>query len=70
MDENGKIIIEPIYDFAFNFRLGISVVSLDNKCGAIKYNGEILQEIKFDCKKFMDELEAQYGNLDFERPEL
>lgn len=70
LDENGNVVIEPIYEYAFNFRHGFSVVRINDKCGTINLSGEVIREIKHDCKMLMVDLEKEYGALNFDRPEL
>lgn len=46
--DSGKVVIEPTYSEAFNFREGLACVELDEKCGYINKNGEIVIPIQYD----------------------
>ncbi len=46
--ESGKVVIEPTYTEAFNFREGLACVELDERCGFINKQGEIVIPIQYD----------------------
>ena len=43
-------IINPQFDLAFNFDLGVALVCLDGKCGAVDYTGNIVIPIIYSSK--------------------
>ncbi len=47
IDKTGSIIIQPIYDFAFNFSEGFAPVEINNKWGLIDKNGNFLVDPKY-----------------------
>lgn len=47
-DTQGKIVIEPTYSEAFEFREGMACVELDEKCGFINKQGELVIPIQYD----------------------
>lgn len=46
--ESGKVVIEPTYTEAFNFREGLACVELDERCGFINKQGEVVIPIQYD----------------------
>lgn len=46
--ENGKVIIEPTYSEAFNFKEGLACVELNERCGFINKQGEVVIPIQYD----------------------
>ncbi len=46
--ESGKVVIEPTYTEAFNFREGLACVELNERCGYINKQGEIVIPIQYD----------------------
>lgn len=47
-DESGKVVIEPKYSEAFEFKEGMACVEMDEKCGFINKSGEIVIDIQYD----------------------
>lgn len=47
-DESGKVVIEPKYSEAFEFKEGMACVEMDEKCGFINKAGEIVIDIQYD----------------------
>lgn len=47
-DEQGKIVIEPTYDEAFNFKEGLACVELGEQVGFINKSGEVVIPIIYD----------------------
>lgn len=46
--ENGKVVIEPTFTEAFNFREGLACVEQNERCGFIDKTGEIVIPIQYD----------------------
>ena len=47
-NEGGKVVIEPKYTEAFNFREGMACVEMEEKCGFIDMKGELTIEMKYE----------------------
>ena len=48
IDKNGKVVIEPQYDFAEPFSEGLGKVKKDGKWGFIDKSGKVVIEPQFD----------------------
>jgi len=48
IDLNGKLVIDTVFDVAFNFKEGRAKVKLNGKYGFIDKQGKIIGEIKYD----------------------
>jgi hypothetical protein len=48
IDTNGRIVIQPQYDYACQFSENFALVSKNNKYGFIDTNGKIVIDLKFD----------------------
>ncbi len=46
--ESGKVVIEPTYSEAFNFKEGLACVELNERCGFINKQGEVIIPIQYD----------------------
>lgn len=47
-NEQGKVVIEPTYMEAFNFKEGLACVEIDEKCGFINLQGELVVPMIYD----------------------
>ncbi len=47
-NEAGKVVIEPTYTEAFNFKEGLACVELNERCGFINKQGEVVIPIEYD----------------------
>ena len=47
-DGSGKVVIEPKYNEAFNFKEGLACVEMDEKCGFIDKNGNVVIDFIYD----------------------
>lgn len=58
-------IINPQFDLAFNFDLGVALVCLDGKCGAVDYTGNIVIPIIYSSKssKLKSLLKKERGKI-------
>lgn len=59
IDTKGKIVIEPKFDRAYNFREGLAAVEIDGKQGYIDKRGKIAIEPKFSQASTFNEGMAQ-----------
>lgn len=50
-DELGNILVEPIYEYADNFKEGLALVRQNGKFGFINKLGDVVIDIKFDDAK-------------------
>jgi hypothetical protein len=48
IDKTGKIVVEPQFDYAVNFKEGLALVLVGEKWGFINTNGDIVIEPKYD----------------------
>ncbi|MBK9592822.1 MAG: WG repeat-containing protein [Crocinitomicaceae bacterium] len=48
IDLNGHLVIDTVFDVAFNFKEGRAKVKLDGKYGFIDQQGQVIGEIKYD----------------------
>ena len=60
-DLYGKWVIEPKFDYAWDFREGVGMVELDGKYGYIKPDGTYLVEPKFDRAEDFNDGKAEVG---------
>lgn len=58
INKEGKIVINPIYDFATNFSDGLAAVKVQGKWGYIDKNGKFVIEPKFATK--IDDITFRY----------
>mgnify|MGYP000930412543 CR=1 FL=1 len=64
-DKNGKILVEPTFDFIDSFSDGIAIFSNNGKYGYIDSTGKILVESKFNCAwKFINGIARAGFNLE------
>lgn len=55
MDANGKVVIEPQFEYVHNFSEGLAAVSLNNKWGFINREGKIVIKPQFNWVKDFSE---------------
>ena len=48
IDKNGKVVIEPQFDYAYPFSEGLAHVNKDAKYGFIDKSGKVVIEPQFD----------------------
>lgn len=67
IDKTGKVVINPQFDWAFNFSEGLAAVKIDGKYGYINKAGTVVIYPQFDvAENFSDgfavvEIEGKWG---------
>ncbi|MBQ9603908.1 MAG: WG repeat-containing protein, partial [Firmicutes bacterium] len=58
--DNGRIILEPKYDYIDNYKCGYALIGNDQKCGIVDLSGNIVVPIEFDSP---DDAELEFKKL-------
>jgi len=68
INEDGQVVIAPIYDDASNFFDGLAVVKIGSKWGYIDKTGQVVIPLKYDYAEPFNNGIAKVGVLSYYKP--